>query len=113
MSWEFKWTVRDNADYQQPLTFTDRDKVAYDFTGDTFRMDLKRSADDEAAAASLTTENGGILSTDLANGVITLSIGTYSVEPGTYLADLIRITGELRDPLGYGTVVIEKGITGQ
>lgn len=110
---ELKWTIRDNADYQQPLRFTDETGAAYDFTGDTFRMDIKASAGDASAVASLTTANSGILSTDLDDGTITLSVATFALEPGTYLFDLIRITGAARDMLAYGTLVVEQGITGE
>lgn len=112
MSTELKWTIRDNADYQQALKFTDETGAAYDFTGDTFRMDLKRSAADAAAVASLTTANSGILSTDLAGGTITLSIADYAIAPGVYLFDLIRITGAARETLAFGTLEIITGITG-
>jgi hypothetical protein len=109
---ELKWTIRDNADFQQPLVFTDETGAAYDFTGDTFRMDVKASADDAEPAASLTTANSGILSTDLADGTITLSVGDFAIDPGTYLFDLIRITGSAREMLAYGTLIVEQGITG-
>jgi hypothetical protein len=109
---ELKWTIRDNADYQQPLKFTDETGAAYDFTGDTFRMDIKASAGDENAAASLTTANDGILSTVLDDGTITLSIGDFAIDPGTYLFDLIRLTGSVRETLAYGTLEVVKGVTG-
>jgi hypothetical protein len=113
MSWGGEWTISNNADYELALQFVDRDGAAWDFSDDTFRADLKASADDEEAVASLTTANGGVLSTDLENGVITLSIGTFSIDPGTYYFDLIRLTGDKRDPLLDGKVVVNTGITGE
>lgn len=104
--------IRDNADWSIPLQFVDNYEVPYDFTGSTFRMDIKASVDAGAAVASLTTANGGIVSTDLANGAIILEIAAFAISPGDYVYDLIRISGLARETLTFGAVHIDKGVTG-
>lgn len=104
--------IRDNTDWSVPLQFTDRFEVPYNLTGSTFRMDIKASVDDVAAVASLTTANGGIVSTDLANGVITIEIADFAIAPGDYVYDLVRISGTARETLSYGALTVEKGVTG-
>lgn len=106
------WTITDNADWLQPLVFTDRNGVPYDMTGSTFRLDFKVSRDDAAAVASLTTANGGVASTDLANGAVTLSIADFGIEVGSYVGDLLRIAGGGREHLLDVELVVNKGVTG-
>ena len=106
------WTIRDNTDWAQPLVFTDRNGVAYVLSGSTFRLDLKLSVDDVSPAASLTTGNGGIVSTDLVNGAITLNIGDFVLPAGSYVGDLVRISGSVRETLLVMQVLVRKGVTG-
>lgn len=106
------WTITDNADWLQPLVFTDRGGAPYDMTGSTLRVDFKASRDDPAAVLSLTTGNGGIVSDDLANGAISLSIADFAVAPGDYVGDLIRITGGAREHLLDVTLNVVRGVTG-
>ncbi len=112
MSAEADITIRDNTDWAIPLVFTDENGVAYDLTGSSFRLDIKGSVDDPAAVASLTTAGGGIASTSLADGQITIAIGDFAIAPGTYVYDLVRISGAARETLLFGTFTVEKGVTG-
>lgn len=106
------WTVTDNADWSQPLVFTDRNGVPYDFSGSTFRLDFKASADDADPVVSLTTGNGGITSSDLENGMVTLNLADFTVDPGEYVGDLIRISGAVREHLIDVELHVVKGVTG-
>lgn len=106
------WTITDNTDWLQPLVFTDRSGQPYDLTGSTFRLNFKTSREDVAAVASLTSGNGGIVSTDLPNGTITLSIADFAIPAGEYVGDLIRIAGAGREHLLDITLRVIKGVTG-
>lgn len=106
------WTVTDNADWSQPLVFTDRNGTPYDLTGSTFRLDFKVARDDGAAVVSLTTGNGGVASTDLENGAITLELADFAIAAGSYVGDLIRIAGAGREHLLDIELVVVKGVTG-
>ncbi len=106
------WTVTDNADWSQPLVFTDRNGAPYDLTGSTFRADFKADRDDVAAVISLTTANGGVASTDLANGAITLNLADFALSPGSYVGDLIRIAGGGREHMLDIELEVFKGVTG-
>lgn len=106
------WTVTDNADWSQPLVFTDRNGSPYDLTGSTFRADFKADREDGAAVISLTTGNGGVASTDLANGAITLNLADFAIAPGSYVGDLIRIAGGGREHLLDIELEVIKGVTG-
>lgn len=106
------WTISDNADWAQPLVFTDRNGAPYVLTGSTFRLDFKVSRDDASAVVSLTSGNGGVASTDLANGTVTLNIADFAVPAGTYIGDLIRIAGSAREHLIDIELNVVKGVTG-
>lgn len=105
-------TIRDNSDWLIPWDATDDDDVPYDLTGSTFRMDIKASVNDAGAALSLTTANGGIVSTDLVNGVFTVVIADFALPAGTYVYDLLRLSGGARETFVFGELIIEKGVTG-
>ena len=112
MATEGDFYIRDNADYSEPLTWDDEFNNPIDFTGSTFRMDIKSSVDDASAIVSLTTTNGGIESTDLANGKITVKFADFSIPPGAYVYDLLRLNGSERPTLLYGKLIVDKGVTG-
>jgi hypothetical protein len=112
MSVEANILIRNNTDWLIPLAYSDEDLVPYDFTGSTFRMDVKSTPSDPAALLSLTTASGGIAHTDLANGAITIAIPDYSLAPGAYVFDLVRISGTARETLLFGTLTVEIGVTG-
>lgn len=105
-------TITTNAKWSIPFIFTDdATGAAYDFTGDTFKMDVKTSSDAASAELSLTTANGGIASTDLDAGYITIIIDKADLAVGSYVYDLIRVTGGDDEYLMGGTLTVNKGIT--
>lgn len=105
-------TIRDNADYVKPLAWVDQNRSVYDWTGCTFAMDIRTSADAVSATLALTTANGGIASTDLANSTITINIGPGDIVPGAYVYDLVKIdAGSVRETLMFGTATVVDGVT--
>lgn len=101
--------ITDNADWALPLFFTDGNDAPYDFTGDSFKMDV-RETPASAPVAQLTTANGGIDSTDLANGHVTLHLAK-GLTAGTYVYDLIRVTGAAQEYLIGGKLTVRQGVT--
>lgn len=99
----------DNADWAVPLAFVDEDDIPYDFTGSTFRLDIKVTVD-TALILSLTS-GGAIAHTDLPNGTITPQIADGALAIGSYVYDLIRISGSARETLMFGKVFCEKGVS--
>jgi hypothetical protein len=89
------WQITDNANWSQQIPFADRNGLPYDFTGSTFRVDLKVNRTDPTAVLSLTTANGGITATsgDLTNGTVTVNIAQGQLAAGSYLGELLRVTG--------------------
>ena len=60
---------------------------------------------------SLTTGGGGISSTDLTNGTITLNVPDFALAAGSYVYDLIRISGSVREYLCGGKFTARAGVT--
>ncbi|PHP68173.1 hypothetical protein CSC94_05850 [Zhengella mangrovi] len=105
-------TITNNADWSIPLIFTDEATGAsYDFTGDTFKMHVRASASSPVTSLALTTANGGVASTDLSAGKITLEIGKGDLDPGSYVYDLIRVTGSAEEYLVGGALTVSDGVT--
>ncbi|WP_425417339.1 hypothetical protein [Oricola indica] len=111
MSTEADITFRDNEDFGWAFQFTDRNDNPYDFTGSTFKMDVRTAADAGSAEAALTTANGGIVSTDLAAGTIEIVIAKGALDPGEYVYDLVRVNGGAEEVLLYGAVTVIDGVT--
>lgn len=112
MSKEFRITISDNQDFQYSFQWVDRETgEPYDFTGSTFKMDIKTDADAGAVSYTMTTSNNRVLSTDLANGLIELVIEKGALGEGDYVADLIRINGARNEKLTDFEIVVEKGVT--
>lgn len=104
--------ITDNADWAIPLVFTDDvTGAAWDFTGDAFKMEVRQTAGSETLSLSLTTANGRIDSTSPENGYITLIVPKGTIDPGVYVYDLIRVTGEAQEYLIGGKLTILDGVT--
>lgn len=100
----------DNVDFDWIFQFVDQNERPHDLSGSTFEMDIATSAG-AAATLALTTANGGILSTDLANGKITITFDQGALAVGEYVYDLVRVTGGDRELFVYGTFTMLKGVT--
>lgn len=112
MATQAKITHFDNASLRETLRFVDRGTgTAYDFTGSTFKMDVRTSADAVSATLSLTTANGGIVSTDLDEGTIQLVVDAGDIAAGSYVYDLIRVNGSDEEMLMFGEYIVEPGVT--
>lgn len=105
-------TLTDNEDLVIPLAFVDQvSGIAHDFTGSTFKMQVKTTAEAASAEYELTTANGRIASTDLANGAIDLKFVKGQLAVGAYVYDLIRVNGADNEKLIEGSVTVSKGVT--
>lgn len=105
------FSIANNVDLNEAFQWVDSGTgVPNNFTGSTFDMRIAVVAGG-AAALQLNTGNGGIVSTDLANGTITLVAADGAIAVGTYVYDLVRITGSAREPLMSGAFVVTQGVT--
>ena len=106
-------TIRDNADFVEAIKWVDTNGDPYNLTGNTFKMDVRASANAASAEVTLTTDNGGINSTDLENGTITINVADGAISPGSYVYDLIKITtaSGQRVSMMYGTFTVVDGVT--
>lgn len=109
---EADFFIRDNAQTTEPIQFVDEYGEPFDFTGSTWTLTVKTTADAPAAALTLTTGNGGIAATDPANGTIAPVFGAGALAAGAYVYDLIRFdAGGVRTAEMAGKLTVEKGIT--
>ena len=111
MSTEADISFRDNEDFRWSFQFVDRNDNAYDFTGSTFKMDVRTAADAGSAESALTTANGGIVSTDLEAGTIEVVVAKGALDPGEYVYDLVRVNGGAEEVLLFGAVAVVDGVT--
>lgn len=95
------FTAFRNADWQQVVIFS-----GVDLSGSTFAMDVKAAPGDGAALVSAT-----IGTTDADEGKLVLSFDDEAVAAGTYVYDLVRITGGVREVLIYGQMIVIEGVT--
>lgn len=95
-----------NADFSEVFQFVDAGTgEPHDFTGSTFEMDIKETgAGTVVLAATL-----GV--TDIDDGKVTIGFLDGTIAVGSYVYDLIRITGSARELLMFGTMTIKQGVT--
>jgi hypothetical protein len=103
--------IHDNVDTTIPLSFTDQNEVPRNFTGSTFRLDVKSRVTDASAIISLTS-GSGIEHVDLTNGLISIKFSDYALSPGEYVYDLVEINGSSRSALFFGPLTVVQGVTG-
>jgi hypothetical protein len=106
-------TVENDADFVRGFAYQQLDGTPIDMTGDAMRMGIRRRADDVTEQMLLTTENGGIILTDAANGKFTVWIkqGDLVLLPtGAYEHSLVRIrSGTLKSRIWSGSLVNNAG----
>ena len=107
---EVDLTVYTSADFVQAFQFVDAFENPIDFTGDTFEMDVE-TAVGQTPSLALSSPSTGIAATDLANGTITITIADTDLSVGSYVYDLIRVSGSTRELLMYGTITVLEGKT--
>jgi hypothetical protein len=105
-------TTYSDADFYRGFIYQTTSGAPISLVGNTMRMGVRNNAADIAEVLLLTTENGGIILTDAANGLFTVSISQEQLEqlaPGTYDHSLIRIVGNQQLAMWYGTLVHAAG----
>jgi hypothetical protein len=109
-------TVDNNGSWSVAYQFDDPDDLTWTLNGCSFEMDVKRNSYDAVPLLSLSTANGRIITDDTVQRVIHFNVTAAdlqsSLDPGTYVYDLIMIdaTG-VRWPFMNGTVTIVQGVT--
>lgn len=104
------FTIYRNVDWDIPFQFKDDAGDPVVFTGSTFEMEIATAAG-ATATLTLDTGNGGIASTDLANGKINVVIADEALAAGSYVHDLVRITGSARELLWRGAMTVNEGVS--
>ena len=106
-----QWTITDQAEWLLPQSWTDRGGQPYNFTGSTFLVHFKANVADAAPVLTLSSGNGGVIPTDLANGTYTLKIGKGAIPAGTYVGDVIQYSGSTPTQIIRIYLVVVKGAT--
>ena len=103
--------VTDNADWLLQLRFVDDDGVAYDMSSDSFKMDVKTDVEEATPSLELTSGGGEIDDTDADDGLLIVTIEKAALAAGSYVYDLIRVTGSAEEYLCGGFLAVNKGVT--
>lgn len=107
----------DNATFQDAYQFDDATDTSWNFTGKTFRMDIKANKEALVALLSITSAAGQIVVDDAVTRVLHFNVPAATIvavmPPGYYVYDLIMTDGSsVRTPLMYGEFVLDHGVTG-
>lgn len=103
--------------WTETWTILDQNGVSVDITGATFKMTLKNNTSDaDPGVLQLTSPSSGIVITDAATGVVTLTITatqTAALTPSTYEYDIqMNNTGTVKTLVrGKLTIVADVTIT--
>jgi hypothetical protein len=96
MATKVNFDIDQGSDTTIPLTFQDSEGNAINFSGSSFRMQLRQLPDDSKFVDELTTENGRITSS-FTDGIINLvfpSSVTSGLRPIPYVYDLEQVNSE-------------------
>ena len=102
---EIDFTHWQNADWALAVLCTDQNDMPHDFSGSTFAMHIKTVA---AGAVVLPVT---VDTSQIAEGRIGLSFADGALPLGSYVHDLVRITGGVRELIFYGKFVMLQGVT--
>ena len=106
-------TCENDADFVTGFEYTyEGSGDPVDLTDTTMRMGIRHRAEDVIEDMLLTTENGGIIITDPANGKFTVYISRHQLQElalGEYERSLIRIFGGQHLRIWSGTLVNNPG----
>jgi hypothetical protein len=96
-----------NVDFERVFKFTDQNGDTFDWSADSFDMDIKTARGSGAAALTATIDD-----TDADESTIVVSWADGALAVGTYYYDLIRIdAGGIRHLMMFGTITILEGVT--
>jgi hypothetical protein len=93
-----------------PLQYVDDLGNPIDLTGMTFRADFKLTVAD-AVAFTLSSGNGGIVTTDDVNGFFDIRIPAAAAAAGTYIFDMLQTADGDDFSFMSGTLILSQGIT--
>jgi hypothetical protein len=105
-------TCENDADFIHGFSYLYKSGGPVDLSGSTMRMGIRRRAEDITEDMLLTTENGGIIITDAANGQFTVNITQHQLEIlaiGDYEHSLIRMTAGMQLRIWSGTLTNNPG----
>lgn len=110
--------ILNNGTFQDAFQFGVTGDTSWSFTGKTFHMDVKASADDVAALLSMTTLNGRIVVDDVTVRVlhfnVPASVFAPLLPPAKYVYDLVMLDAAspaIRTALMGGTLDVQQGVT--
>jgi hypothetical protein len=110
-------TFADNAPFQLDLVSEDQNGQAEDFTGSTFRLQVKAKDANGLPTGSplLTLTTGDGISGALDQGEIFITFPKASEDGlpvGQYVYDVLRlVAGEVVERLYFGTITVTQGVT--
>jgi hypothetical protein len=102
---ETNFTVRTSGSFNFVAEVVDDSDVAVNITGYTVNMDIKKS-DGTTVASNVATI------TTPASGLITVLVADCSAWPvETLYYDLVLTNGGVKDPILYGSITVEQGVS--
>lgn len=111
--------ISNNATWEDAFQFGEADDTSWDFTGQSFFMDVKGTRDAPTALLPLSSDAGTIVVDDVAQRLLHLNVDDSSIQsalPVTedcdpYVYDLVMVNGNIRVVLMSGCVTVEQGVT--
>lgn len=111
--------IQDNATWNDAFQFGDPTDTTWSFTGQTFRLDIKASADDTSALLSSTSGGGQIVVDSPTLRVLHMNVPESAIvaalPAAEYVYELMMIDGSspaVRVPLMHGPITVQHGVTG-
>lgn len=101
--------VKVTADFSKTFRFKNKaTRVAINFTGSTFKSEVRPAPGSATLTKSLTAALGV---TDIANGRVTINWARGDIAVGSYYYDLLQVTAGKQVPIMSGTLTIVAGVT--
>lgn len=114
MSNIYNMQINAGATFSLVINVTDSSDNAIDLTGYTARTQFRENIDDDTTAFEATTANGKLVTTDAANGELTLTISDTETAAfnGPFVYDLeIESSGGVVDRIMEGQVYVSPEVT--
>jgi hypothetical protein len=110
-------SISNNATWQDAWQY-DPDSTDWDFTGQSFKLEVKASRDDDAALATFTSAGSKIIVDSITERILHMNVDYVTLKAalpnGEYVYDLIMFDGSspsIRVLLQYGKLCIGQGVT--
>lgn len=107
-----------NVTLQDAFQFGTVGDTSWDFTGQSFKLEVKASRDDVAPLLTLQTSDSSIIVDDIAQRVLHLNLSEAALQAalpvGEYVYDLVMFDGSsppIRVGLMQGRFVLKQGVT--